>query len=117
MMRNRTVQILIGLALTLGAGSLPWPVWDHEFADNVHLLGNEAIYWVLVVATVFYVLRVERLPLASIGLRRPGFADGLIGIAFAVATIVTRIGSPPFGLSTRKVNVVPTSALPVIVLP
>ena len=87
MMRNRTVQILIGLALTLGAGSLPWPVWDHEFADNVHLLGNEAIYWVLVVATVFYVLRVERLPLASIGLRRPGFADGLIGIAFAVATV------------------------------
>jgi membrane protease YdiL (CAAX protease family) len=86
-MRNRTVQILIGLALTLGAGSLPWPVWDNEFADTAHLLGNEAIYWALVAATLVYVLRVERLPLASIGLRRPGFLDAAIGIAFAVVTV------------------------------
>jgi membrane protease YdiL (CAAX protease family) len=85
--RADRVRTLLGLGLTLGLGSLPYPVWDDEFADTAHLLGNEAIYWTLVVATLFYVLRIERRPLASIGLRRFGWRDAGAALAIAVATI------------------------------
>ena len=106
-MQKRTLQIWIGLVLTLGAGSLPWPVWDNEFADNAHLLGNELIYWGLVVATIVYVRRIERRPLASIGLRRPSLVDGLIGFVFALATIAGLAALyfvifPFFGLSEAQ---------------
>jgi len=85
--RTRRGRILIGLALTLGVGSLPFPVWDDEFADTAHLIGNEAIYWALVAATLFYVVRIERRPLASIGLRRVGWRDVGAALVTAVATI------------------------------
>lgn len=106
-MQKRTLQIWIGLVLTLGAGSLPWPVWDNEFADNAHLLGNELIYWGLVVAAIVYVRRIERRPLASIGLRRPSLVDGLIGFVFALATIAGLAALyfvifPFFGLSEAQ---------------
>jgi membrane protease YdiL (CAAX protease family) len=83
----RTAQILFGLVLTLVLGSLPYPVWDDELADVAHMLVNELIYWSLVAATLVYVLKIERLPLASIGLCRPRFLDGLAALAIAVATI------------------------------
>ena len=86
-MNKRTIRTLIGLALTLGAGSLPWPVWDDVLADSSHMIGNELIYWALVAATLFYVVRVERRPLASIGFRRPGLMDNAIGLAFLLATV------------------------------
>ena len=84
---KRIIQILIGLTLTLVVASLPFPVWDDEFADTAHLVGNELIYWVLVAATLAYVLKVERLPLATIGFRRPTWVDLAIGFVFAVATM------------------------------
>jgi len=84
---KRVVQILVGLTLTILVGSLPFPVWDHELADTTHMVCNELIYWTLVAATFFYLLKVEKRPLSSIGFRRPGILDGLIAIAFAAATI------------------------------
>jgi membrane protease YdiL (CAAX protease family) len=80
--RSKTI---LGLVLALGLGSLPFPVWDHELQDVPHMLGNEAIYWALVVATLAYVMLVERRPLSSMGWRRPGMVDLSIGVAFAVA--------------------------------
>jgi membrane protease YdiL (CAAX protease family) len=80
-------KTLFGLLLTLGVGSLPFPVWDDELKDVPHMLGNEAIYWALVVATLAYVVVVEKRPLTSIGLRKPGVVDAFIGLAFAVAII------------------------------
>lgn len=80
-------KTLLGLLLTLGLGSLPFPVWDNELKDVPHMIGNEAIYWALVAATLLYVVCVEKRPLASIGLRRPRIVDVLIGLAFAAAVI------------------------------
>ena len=82
-----TLKTLCGLVLTLGVGSLPFPVWDNELKDVPHMLGNEAIYWTLVAATLGYVAFVEKRPLASIGWRRPKIRDLLIGLAFAITTI------------------------------
>ena len=87
MTSKRLFQILFGLSLTLVVGSLPFPVWDNEFADTAHLVGNELIYWVLVAATLAYVVGVERMPLRSIGFRKPTVRDALAALAVAAATI------------------------------
>ncbi len=87
MISRTTIKTAGGLLLTLGLGSLPYPIWDNEFADTAHLLGNEAIYWTLVAATFAYVVRVERRPLASIGLRMPTWRDAAIGFVFTVAVV------------------------------
>lgn len=84
---KRNVQILIGVTATLVVGSLPFPAWVDEFADTAHLVANELIYWVLVAATLLYVICIERLPLSTIGLRRPPIRDGLIAVAFAAITV------------------------------
>lgn len=81
------LKTLCGLVLTLGVGSLPFPVWDNELKDVAHMLGNEAIYWTLVAATLGYVMFVEKRPLTSIGWRRPEIRDVLIGVTFAIVTI------------------------------
>lgn len=81
------IKLPVGLALTLGLGSLPFPVWDHELADVAHMLGNELTYWALVTITLAYVIGVECRPLASIGFRRPTFADAAAGIAVGIATL------------------------------
>jgi hypothetical protein len=54
----------VGLCLTLGVGSLPIPVWDHEFSDVSHLIVNELLYWSLVAVVLLYVIKVERRPLS-----------------------------------------------------
>jgi uncharacterized protein len=87
MTSKRLVQILLGLSLTLVVGSLPFPVWDNEFADTAHLVGNELIYWVLVAATLAYVVGVERMPLRSIGFRAPTMRDALAALVVAVASV------------------------------
>lgn len=104
MTTKRTIFIIVGLLLTLGIGSLPFPVWDNEFADVPHLVFNEAIYWTLVAATLAYIVFVEKLPLASIGFRKPNHRDWLIGIAFAVAIVaglatLYLVVFPMFGIS------------------
>jgi membrane protease YdiL (CAAX protease family) len=80
-------KTIVGLLLTLGVGSLPFPVWDDELKDVPHMLGNEAIYWLLVAATLAFVVLIEKRPLSSIGWRKPGIVDALIGVAFAVAIV------------------------------
>jgi membrane protease YdiL (CAAX protease family) len=87
-MTGRLTLTLFGLLLTIGCGSLPFPVWDHELADTAHLVGNELIYWALVAATLLYVSLVERRPLSSIGLRKPSLRDITSAIGTAVVLIV-----------------------------
>ncbi len=86
--RSEALTPVIGLALTLGVGSLPFPVWDNELADVRHMVGNECIYWTLVALTLAYVHGIERRPLSSIGVRRVGAADLAAGLAAAIATLV-----------------------------
>lgn len=78
---------ILGLMLTLGIGSLPFSAWDNELKDVAHMLGNEAIYWTLVAATLAYVVFVEKRALSSIGFRRPAVRDLFAVLVFAIAII------------------------------
>lgn len=77
----------IGLALTLGVGSLPFPRWIDPFAGDRERLLLEAVYWGLTLLTLGYVRIVERRPLASLGVRPPTWSAALWGLATAVATL------------------------------
>jgi len=79
--------VLPGLLLTLGLGSLPWPVWDHELDDITHMVINEILYWGLVVATLLYVVRVEQQPLSTLALRRPGLRELPIAVLAAIVVV------------------------------
>ncbi len=56
--------------------------------DGAALL-REACWWVYAALLVAYVLRVEHRPLASIGLRRPGWKTVVYGVLAAVVMIAT----------------------------
>ena len=86
--KRRWFTIAAGLLLALGPVSLPFSTWDHEVADVGHLVGNEAIWWVYIAAMLLYVRRIERLPLSSIGFRRLGGANAVIGVLAGVAVLV-----------------------------
>lgn len=75
---------IAGLLLALGGISLPFGTWDHAFASVGHMAANELVYWGLVAAILLYVVRIERRPLTSIGLRKPGGRDILAALATGV---------------------------------
>ncbi|GAB3779460.1 CPBP family intramembrane glutamic endopeptidase [Dyella agri] len=85
--RRTWLITLTGLLLALGVVSLPFSIWDHEFADTWHLVGNEAIWWIYIAAMLLYVRKVERRPLSSIGFRKPGIGNTLIGVAAGLAVL------------------------------
>jgi membrane protease YdiL (CAAX protease family) len=92
MTRLRRTTTALGLLLTLGLGSLPFPMWLDQFASTAHLLAVEAVYWVLVVATLLHVRCLERRPLGSVGLQRPGWRTATRAVAIAIVTIVGLAG-------------------------
>lgn len=77
----------LGLLLALGLVSLPFSLWIDEFANERHLVANEAIWWLYITGMLVYVLRVERRPLSSIGFRRLGARDIAIGIGAGIAML------------------------------
>jgi uncharacterized protein len=70
----------VGVLLALGFFSLPIGSWVHDDAGLVNRVAFELIVWAWVVGILFYVLRVERRPLSSIGCRTPGVWDWIIAI-------------------------------------
>jgi membrane protease YdiL (CAAX protease family) len=76
----RRIQILIGLLLALGVPLLPLGAWGERLKLFGPLVGHETLWWLAVAVLLFYVLRVERRPLSSIGLRGLGLWDVLIAI-------------------------------------
>lgn len=86
--KRRWAIALAGLLLALGPVSLPFSTWDHEFAGIGHLVGNEVIWWIYIVAVLWYVRRIERRPLASIGFRAPGAANIALGVLSGVAILL-----------------------------
>jgi uncharacterized protein len=77
---TRRNQILGGLLLALGVPLLPLGAWGERLNAFGPLVGHESLWWIAVAVLLFYVLRVERRPLSSIGLRGLGFWDVLIAI-------------------------------------
>ena len=64
------IQIVVGLALTLGCSNLSLGALGQRYSHLGPLLGREVLWWALTAAVVAYVLLVERRPLASIGFKR-----------------------------------------------
>ena len=99
---DRRVQILIGLSLAIGIASLPLGPWGERLRVLGPLLGHEVLWWLAVATLLLYVLRVERLPLSSIGLRRLGLWDIVLailaGLAMVTATAMISAVFPRFHL-------------------
>jgi hypothetical protein len=89
---KRRVQILVGLLLTLGVANLPLRTWGGRLKVFGPLLAREGLWGLTVGVLLFYVLRVERRPLSSIGFRRLGLRNILpailAGILMVVAIVV-----------------------------
>ena len=88
MTNSRRIQILIGLALTLGVALLPLGQWGKANSGFGNLMGGEVLWWVAVVAILLYIAFVERRPLSSIGLRQPSLSTLLIGAVTGVLMVV-----------------------------
>lgn len=85
--KERRVQILLGLLLTLGGANLPLGTWGERLTHLGPLAGREILWWVLVLVVLLYVHFVEKRPLSSIGFRRPGFRDILVAVATAILMV------------------------------
>jgi membrane protease YdiL (CAAX protease family) len=85
---TRRAQIVVGLLLSLGGAKLPLGAWGERLGVFGPLLGREALWWVLVVVLLLYVLLVERQPLSSIGFRRFGVWGVLIAISTGILMVV-----------------------------
>lgn len=62
---------LAGVAFALSVSSLGLGSWLSPGDSLGARLGREAVWWAIGAFMLFWVLRVERLPLASIGIKRP----------------------------------------------
>lgn len=85
---TRRAQILAGLLLTLGVANLPLGTWGGHLKVFGPLLSHEVLWWLAVGILLLYLLRVERLPLSSIGFRRPKLRDILIAVVTGILTVV-----------------------------
>ena len=107
MKSNWIALTLVGLALTLGCGSLPFGIWDHEFAGVGHLIGNEAIWWALTACVLLFVRFAEKRDMASIGFRAPRAKDAFAGIGVGIAILagfiaIYRVVFPAFHVSEAQ---------------
>lgn len=81
---GRTILILIGLFLTVGLVLLRANEFGEHFMHLDRMASRDLFWWPLLLATLFYVVAIERRPLSSIGLVRPGWTTLLFGVVGAV---------------------------------
>jgi membrane protease YdiL (CAAX protease family) len=87
------VRYIAGLVIFLGLAALPLGRWLAPGAGLQARLLNEAIWWALGAAVIAWVLLVERLPLSSIGWRRPGWKSLVWGLAATVLMMASVMAS------------------------
>lgn len=93
---KRRFQILIGLLLALGGANLGLGNLGERYTGLGPLLGREVLWWLLVIIVLVYILFVERLPLSSIGFKRPRW--GTLWAIPAAVVLVGGIVSISYGL-------------------
>jgi membrane protease YdiL (CAAX protease family) len=81
------------------------------------LLGQEAVYWLMTLTVIAFVLRFERRPLESIGLHYPtwrslawglaGAAAAVIGIAITYSVLIPALGLPNDDAQTQSILTLP----------
>jgi membrane protease YdiL (CAAX protease family) len=89
---RRPLLTIIALLVTLGCAGLLLSKVQNEFAGPRHFAAYEIIWWALVALLLCYVRWVERQPLSSIGFRRPGIRNILIGIAAGIVVFAGLAG-------------------------
>jgi membrane protease YdiL (CAAX protease family) len=85
---TRRIQILIGLLLALGLPFCHLGDLGRSYSGLGPLFGGDVLWWILFGAIVLYVLFVEHKSLSSIGFRRPGIWDIVLGILAAVLMFI-----------------------------
>jgi uncharacterized protein len=85
---TRRSQILIGLLLALGLPFCHLGDLGRSYSGLGSLFGGDVLWWILFGAIVLYVLFVEHKSLSSIGFRRPGIWDIVLGILAAVLMFI-----------------------------
>jgi uncharacterized protein len=83
------ILALCGLVLTLAFGLLPISDWLIHGHSIPRLLARDAIVWGCAVIILLWLACVERLPLSSIGFRRPNWKGVVFGIVTAI--VITAI--------------------------
>lgn len=86
---------------------LPLPGWIFPGESLASQVWREGVFWVLTAVLVVYVLKVERRPLASIGLKKPTWKTwvyGVLGGFVMVAGMATiyLVVFPAFGVSSTE---------------
>jgi hypothetical protein len=84
---RRTILSIIALLATLGCAGLLLSKVQNELGSLGLFVGYEIVWWALVALLLSYVRWVERLPLASIGFRKPGICSILIGVAAGIVLL------------------------------
>src|SRR5277367_4355078 len=80
----RPIRAIIALLATFGCAGLLLSKVRKEFTGPGHFVAYEILWWVLVALLLCYVRWTERQPLSSIGFRRPGIQNILIGIGAGI---------------------------------
>ena len=88
MMPARRTIIIIGLIPTLSVTVLPLARWLVTLGIPGPFGGSDVVFWTLTLLVLFYVRRVERRPLSSIGFRGPGAIDLLLGLVAGAIMIL-----------------------------
>jgi uncharacterized protein len=107
-MPHLTVLGLCGLAGTLAFVVLPISDWVVHGNSIGRLLAREGIFWGCAVAILLWLTLAERLPLSSIGFRRPTWRGVVVGILTgmvitAIMVVQFAVIIPLFHLSTASI--------------
>jgi membrane protease YdiL (CAAX protease family) len=86
--KMRRTQIIIGLLLALGLPVCHLGDLGKNYSGLGPLFGGEVLWWVLFAAIVLYVLFAEHKSLSSIGFRKPGVGDVVLGILGAIVMFI-----------------------------
>jgi uncharacterized protein len=106
--RRATLLALCGLVGALLLGDLPISNWLVHGDSIGELLAREGIVWCGALAILFWLTLAERLPLSSIGFRRPTWRSFVIGVLAAIVLTAIQVIQfaviiPLFHLSTATI--------------
>ncbi len=101
--RSRWLATIMVLLLL----QLPWPRWFAPGDGVAALTARELVFWLMTVLLLLYVLRIERRPLLSLGLKKPDrrtVAWAVVGAVAAVAgmALVYIVVFPAVGLPAQE---------------
>lgn len=116
-LRTRSLAIA-GIILLIALAALPIARWLSPGTDIPARIGREAVWWGIGAIAIAWVVAVEKLPLASIGLKPPTWRTFAWGIAGALAMIATVMLSyavifPAFGLKMNMAAVDAVTKVPI----